>query len=154
MALRRDDAGQPAAAIVILAVDDALRLLGEAVVLGGAGDVGGGDGVAGVGGEAAGGGVDGRLGVVLGRVVLGGGDGGVVAGEAVGVGAAAAVEIGVEGDGGDGHGRAGGQGLLHLLALLLRPRELRVDGVHGDGAGERRLGFGVERLHEARMGED
>lgn len=149
MALRRDDAGQPAAAIVILAVDDALRLLGEAVVLGGAGDIGGGDGVAGVGGEAAGGGVDGRLGVVL-----GGGDGGVVAGEAVGVGAAAAVEIGVEGDGGDGHGRAGGQGLLHLLALLLRPRELRVDGVHGDGAGERRLGFGVERLHEARMGED
>lgn len=87
VALGRDDAVEAAAAVVVLAVDDALGPLGgHTVVVLRAGDVGGGDGVARVGREAAHGGVGGGgLGaVVLGRVVLGGRDGGVVAGEAVG----------------------------------------------------------------------
>lgn len=140
MALRRNDLVEAAAPVVVLAVDDALGPLGQRVVVGRAREVGGGDGVARVGREAARRGVGG-LRVVLRGVVLGGRDGGVVAGEAVGVGPSATVEVGVEGDGGDGHGRAGRERLLQLAPLLLRARDLRVD-VHGGGAGSSELGFG------------
>jgi hypothetical protein len=132
VALRGDDLVETAAAVVVVAVDDALGPLGSPSSSGARGRSSAGDGVARVGREAARRGV-GRIRVFLRGVILRRRDGGVVAGKAVGVGPAAAVEVGVEGDGGDGHGRARGEGLLHLAPLFLRLRELSVYRVHGGG---------------------